>query len=148
MRIGVTVHFQFSFFSAGCPQSALSVAESLRIKGHTVFFVNVGEKERTWWEDVKGVASDWTSVHASDLTTSEQAKGDLVIEVGNSLLTPAQRCAFTNAVWFFRKPLIFNEIESCLYPYENTRRNLTGISEVWMTKEHTTCKASSSHLDS
>jgi GR25 family glycosyltransferase involved in LPS biosynthesis len=134
MRIGITTHFQFSFFSAGSPQSVLSVAEALRIKGHTVFFINVGEKENTWWEDVKGVGADWTSIHTSAL---EPDAGDLVIEIGSSILTPENRAHFKKSVWLSRKPIIFHDIESSLFPYDNVHRNLSGVSEVWLIKEHT-----------
>jgi hypothetical protein len=72
MRIGITVHFQHSFFSAGSPQTALSAAECYRLQGHDVFFINVGG-EATWWDDVKTVGSEWTTVNAKDLSGSSLA---------------------------------------------------------------------------
>jgi len=137
MRIGITVQFQFSFFSAGSPQTALSAAETYRLKGHEVTFINVGDvKEVTWWDDVKGVRSDWKIVHASDLP--DNAEYDLCIEIGSHILKPAGRKAFKKCVWLSRKPMLYSDIESSLFPITHAQRNLDGVSEIWLLKEFTT----------
>jgi GR25 family glycosyltransferase involved in LPS biosynthesis len=129
MRIGVTVHFQYSFFSAGSPQTCFAIAETYRTKGHDVFLINVGTSE--WWDDVKVLKEDWKVVQHGDAFSC-----DLVIEVGACLLTVEERRSHTS-VWLCRKPLIFSDIESSLFPVTNPR-NLEGISEVWLISQHTT----------
>ena len=106
MRIAITVHQQFSFFSAGSPQTALSLGETLRLKSHEVFFINTAESKANWWEDVKGISGDWTVVHKDDLSQG----ADLLIEVGTSFLTKEQRALFGRAVWLCRKPLLFGHL--------------------------------------
>jgi alpha(1,3/1,4) fucosyltransferase len=134
MRIGITVHFQFSFFSAGSPQTALGIAEALRMKGHDVTFMNVSDKEETWWDDVKGLSESWPVVQVKD------ASGfDFCIEVGQHMLTPKQRVGISKKyVWLCRKPLLYHDMEASLFPFEKPERNLEGVSEVWLIKEHTT----------
>ena len=135
MRIGVTVHFQHSFFSAGSPQTSLSIAESYRLEGHEVSFINTGDTPATWWDDVKGISADW-KVFQHGALGSESF--DLAIEVGNNLLTVDERKSFKTSVWLARKPLLYHDVEACLYPFEKAERNLDGVSEVWAIKENTT----------
>ncbi len=91
MRIAITVHQQYSFFSSGSPQTGLSVGEALRLKGHEVYFINTATESRTgWWEDVKGIQSDWTVVQVGDISPGLRA-GDIVIEVGQHFLEPSVR---------------------------------------------------------
>ena len=137
MRIGITVHFQFSFFSSGSPQTALSTAEAFRINGHEIVFVNVGEaKEVTWWDDVKGLAGDWKTIHQSELGT--EPVYELSIEVGSNLMKPKNRSAFKKSVWLSRKPVLYHDIEASLFPMEKPERDLEGVSEVWLLREYTT----------
>jgi Protein of unknown function (DUF2827)/Alpha-(1,3)-fucosyltransferase FucT N-terminal domain len=142
MRIAITVHQQYSFFSAGSPQTALSMGEAFRLKGHDVYFINTAAEVQTgWWEDVKGVQVDWKVVQVGDLLTQAEAEavGDLLIEVGNHFLEPSVRALFGRAVWLCRKPILYNDVELSLFPHSTvSRRNMEGISEVWLIKEHTT----------
>jgi hypothetical protein len=71
MKVGVTVHFQFSFFSAGSPQTALAIGEVLRCLGHDVQFLNVHKKEE-WWEDVKTLKPNWSVQHLEDIQTTKE----------------------------------------------------------------------------
>jgi hypothetical protein len=136
MRIGVTVHFQFSFFSAGSPQTALGLAEALRLRGHEVVFINTSDKGEVWWEDVKGLQGSWPVVQAKD---AQLAGGfDFCIEIGQHFLTPKQREGFGKCVWLCRKPLLYRDMEASLFPFDKPERNLEGVSEVWLVKEHTT----------
>jgi GR25 family glycosyltransferase involved in LPS biosynthesis len=135
MRIGITVNFQHSFFSAGSPQTCASIAEVYRIKGHEVVFIQVGEKEKVWWDDIKEMAKEWPVIHRSDLSIK---KFDLIIEVGNHLLNQEERKAGRVVVWFCRKPLLYHDIEASLFPFEKPDRSLDGVSEVWMVRENTT----------
>jgi GR25 family glycosyltransferase involved in LPS biosynthesis len=132
MLVGITVHFQFSFFSAGSPITALSIAELFSVSGHAVKFIRTGkEEDKTWYDDVSGLKNNWESVPAS------QASGfDLVIELGNNLLTVDQRKKQKGrCVWLFRKHVLYHDIEASLFPFENPDRDLEGISEVWLHKE-------------
>lgn len=134
MKIAVTTNFQFSFFSAGSPQTALSIGESFKGSGNEVFLLNTGDADKVWWEDVKGVAGSWNIVQHGAL----EGDWDLCIEVGNHLLTVEERGKFKKSVWFCRKPLLYHDIEACLFPFERADRNLDGVAEVWMTAEYTT----------
>ena len=138
MRIGITVNFQHSFFSAGSPQSCASIAEIYRIKGHEVVFIQVGEKEKVWWDDIKEMSKDWAVIHKSDLEAQTCKKFDLIIEVGNNLLSVEERKAGSVVVWFCRKPLLYHDIEASLFPFEKPDRSLDGVSEVWLIRENTT----------
>jgi len=136
MRIGITMNFQFSFFSSGLSQTVLSIAEVYRIQGYEVVFVNVDEKGRTWWDDLLSMKESWTSIHSSEL---EGARLDYVIEVGSLLLTPEQRKFVSKkCIWFNRKPALFHDIEASLFPFERADRNLDGISEIWLYDELST----------
>ena len=132
MLVGITVHFQFSFFSAGSPITALAIAELLSASGHTVKFIRTGKDEdKTWYDDVSGLKSNWESVPAS------QAQAfDFVIELGNNLLTVEQRKKQPGrCVWLFRKHILYHDIEATLFPFENPDRDLDGVSEIWLLKE-------------
>jgi GR25 family glycosyltransferase involved in LPS biosynthesis len=134
MKIGITVNFQFSFFSSGNPQTALALGEIYRVQGHDVVFVNTGEAGKTWWDDIQTMKSAWDSVDAAN--AAEAQHFDCVIEVGNLLLTEKQRTdKKAKYVWLCRKPPIFNDIESSLFPFTLSGRNLTGVSEVWAYEE-------------
>jgi hypothetical protein len=132
MLIGLTVHFQFSFFSAGSPQSALAIGEALRVKGHEVVFINTGDKDKKWWDDVKEIASEWKTCSSSHL---KSMKFDLVIEVGSHLLKEEEREDVKKCVWLYRKNPVFQDTEACLFPFTNPERNLKSISEVWLFDE-------------
>ena len=143
MRIAITVHQQYSFFSAGSPQTALSMGEALRLKGHDVYFINTATEIQTgWWEDVKGIQVDWKVVQVGDLSAQAEGgavAGDLLIEVGNHFLEPSVRALFVTAVWLCRKPILYNDVELSLFPHSPvSNRKMEGISEVWLIKEHTT----------
>ena len=132
MHIGITVHFQYSFFSAGSPQTALSIAELFRIKGHNVVFISTGDSKNTWWDDVKGIEKDWKSYKAAEL---EGKNLDVVFEVGQHLLTEGQRKMVGKSVWLCRKNPIFHDTEASLYPITPSKRDLSGISEIWLFDE-------------
>jgi len=136
MKIGITVNFQFSFFSAGNPQTALALGEIYRVQGHDVVFVHTGEAGKTWWDDIQSMKSAWTSVDAANAANAQGQKFDCVIEVGSLLLTEKQRGDLAKkSVWLCRKPPIFNDIESSLFPFTLSGRNLAGVSEVWVYEE-------------
>ena len=88
-----------------------------------------------WWDDVKGLAAEWTRARAADVAAGQY---DLVIEVSNHLLTPAQRAAAAcPTVWLCRRGAIFHDIEASLFPFESPNRDLEGVSEIWVNDEMT-----------
>ena len=129
MRVGVTVNFNFSFFSSGSPQTVLSVAETIRLMNNEVFLINTDQKD--WWEDVNGLKDKWSVVHVSKIN---ELALDCVIEV--YLLKPDVRKNSTvkRHIWLSRKAPLFNDIECCLYPIAEGRC-LDGITEIWLYNE-------------
>ena len=132
MRIGITLNFQYSFFSSGLSQAVLSLSEVYRVQGYEIVLINTDDKERVWWDDLLSMKENWNSIHVSAL---ESAGVDCVIEVGSNLLTVAQRALVKKCVWFSRKAPLFHDIEASLYPFERTDRNLDGVSEIWLYDE-------------
>ena len=136
MRVGITVNFQYSFFSSGSPQTVLSIAETLRILGNDVIFINVGEKTRLWWDDINSLKEVWKSVHESDISVEKTASVPLecVIEVGNYLMNSSSRSGL-KCIWLNRKAPLFHDVEASLFPFERADRCLDGITEIWAYEE-------------
>ena len=126
MKVGVTVNFQHSFFSSGSPQTVLSIAETLRACGHDVTLINVGDRDRVWWDDLLTLKDSWPSVHQDNAGSFER-----VIEVGNFFMK--QRSGVH--IWLNRKAPLFHDVEASLFPIEGPR-NLEGISEIWLLAEY------------
>ena len=125
MRVGVTVNFQHSFFSSGSPQTVLSIAETFRASGHEVTLINVGDRDRLWWDDLLSLKDSWPSVH------EEAASFDCVIEVGRFYMK--RRSGLH--IWLNRKAPLFHDVEASLFPVEGVR-SLEGISEIWLISEY------------
>lgn len=132
MRVGITINFQYSFFSSGLSQAVLSLGEIYRIQGYEVILINTEDKGRVWWDDLLSMKDSWNSIHVSELQSSEV---DCVIEVGTHLFTVAQRALVKKCVWFSRKAPLFHDIEASLFPFERADRNLDGVSEIWLYEE-------------
>ena len=79
MKIGVTVHFQHSYFSSGSAQTALSFAETYRMRGHEVHILHIGTPETKWWDDVKGLQKDWTVKHIDEIKEGDY---EMIFEIG------------------------------------------------------------------
>jgi GR25 family glycosyltransferase involved in LPS biosynthesis len=135
MKIGVTVFFQHSYFSAGAPQTALALGDVLRLQDHTVHLLHVGPKETTWWEDVKGLEKEWVVKHVSDLHENSY---DIIFEVGKHMLEVEQRKAAKRCVWFCRKIPLLSDIEESLFSGHAKGRSMEGITEVWVPEEQAT----------
>ena len=128
MKVGVTVNFQHSFFSSGSPQTVLSIAETFRSCGHEVTLVNVGDRERLWWDDLLSLKDSWPSVHQADAGSF-----DRVIEVGGFFM----KVRAGIHIWLNRKAPLFHDVEASLFPIEGVRC-LDGISEIWLISEYST----------
>lgn len=130
--------FQHSFFSTGCSQTALAIAEVLRQDGHTVVFLKTaGEESKNWWDDCKTLAESWTVVSKG----SEEARGlDILLEIDKFTLSVDDRIQLNakRGVWLMRKNPILSEIEASLYPTGPGERPMDRISEIWIFKEFST----------
>ena len=139
MKVGITVHFQFSFFSSGSPQTAMGLAEVFRIQGYDIVFINVGDESKKWWDDILTMKDSWETVHHSVLDSNMDF--DYIIEVDSHLLTAFERGGRSRGrgrgkrIWLSRKAPIFSDIESSLFPFSRPDRDLTNISEIWLYEE-------------
>ena len=131
MRVGVTVNFQYSFFSSGSPQTVLSVAEIIRIIGNDIILINIDDKARLWWDDISSLKDVWKIIHEDDVP---EASLDCVIEVGNYLMKPSSRTGI-KCIWLNRKAPLFHDVEASLFPFEKADRCLEGIAEIWAYEE-------------
>ncbi len=131
MRIGITVHFQYSFFSAGSPQTALALAEVYTLQGHSVKFIRTGtDTSVKWYDDVKELGKHWETTTVEEI--KKEAPLDVVFEIGNHLLEASDRpLVAKKCVWFCRKHPLFHDIEASLFPFEKPERNLDNITEIW-----------------
>ena len=122
MRIGITTTMQHSVFSGGLHGQAIAMAEALRPFG-TVDLIN--RTEQTWWDDCESVKAAWKVVPIKD------ASGyDLCVECGPPLAS-TERFA-TKHVWITNNFLI-REIEQSIFPVMATKRDLSGLAEIWTT---------------
>ena len=131
MRIGVTVNFQHSYFSAGSPMTALSVAEMYLIGGHEVTFINTGSP-KSWWDDIVLFSANWKRIQQADLSGH---MFDFIVEVGSNTLTVKERLCSSSCVWLQRKTALFYDIEASLFPLTEAKRPYEGLSEVWIYDE-------------
>jgi len=126
MKVGITVDIRHSMFSAGHPNASLAVAEVFQIAKNEVVFLKRGV-DKTWWDDVKSLESSFP-----EILSIENIEGlDLVIEIG-FLLTPLERSRISRTIWYCRKPIIFNDIESSVFGSKPDGRDLEGLSEIWV----------------
>ena len=128
MRIGVLTLAQHSMFSSGLTNTSLAVAELMRMLGHDVEFIQVGEKV-SWWDDCKTLEKSWKMVSVAEATGY-----DLVFEIDRLILTAEKRRQVASqSVWIIRKPFILQELEASLFPTMATpKREFEGLKEIWM----------------
>lgn len=127
MKIGITSFFQFSMFSGGGSSTVLSVAETLKLLGHTVTLINMNGKQE-WWDDMHSLKDKYTRVNYVDLKETF----DLIIEIGQNLPDRESRLrSAKHCVWLVRRPILLNDIENTIFPVNLGRRNLDGLSAIW-----------------
>jgi GR25 family glycosyltransferase involved in LPS biosynthesis len=128
MRIGVLTLAQHSMFSSGLTNTSLAVAELMRMLGHDVEFIQVGDKV-SWWDDCKTLEKSWKMVSVAEATGY-----DLIFEIDRLVLTAEKRRKVaTQSVWIIRKPFILQELEASLFPTIATpKREFEGLKEIWM----------------
>ena len=137
MKVGVTTHIQFSLFSGGTGATSLAVAELYKNTGHEVWLINTNP-EVSWWDDCSSMKGTWEKnvISMKDIQAGSLPGGsklDLLIEVDKTYMNSAEdRAALaTRCVWLVRKSAVFRDIEASLYPIDNSKRNVEGLSAVW-----------------
>lgn len=134
MRIGVTAHIQFSFFSGGIGATSLAVAEVFKNLGHEVWLLNTNPGSE-WWDDCKSMQTIWKPfiISAESVRKGEVPPFDYILEIEKTLFQgsterarAAQKC-----VWVLRRSIVFHDIEASLYPFDNMPRNVDGLSAAW-----------------
>jgi GR25 family glycosyltransferase involved in LPS biosynthesis len=137
MKVGVTTNIQFSLFSGGTGATSLAVAELYKNTGNEVWLINTNP-DVSWWDDCSSMKKTWenTIISLRDIqagTLPGGSKLDLLIEVDKTAMnSAADRAALaTHCIWLVRKSAVFRDIESSLYPIDNSRRNVDGLSAVW-----------------
>ena len=148
MKIGVTTHVQYSFFSGGAGGASLAIAEVFRNLGYEVWLINTnGDAE--WWDDCKSMREAWKNSMVNGVSVREgKLPGDgkpfdLIIEVERTFfMSTEERRKATGStghcVWLHRKSPIFHDIEASLYPFDMSKRCVDGLSAVWMFDATTT----------
>ncbi len=127
MRVGVTAQFQFSVFSGGGASAVLSIAETLKVMGHSVTLINTNGTQ-DWWEDMKTFQQVYPRVNLSAI----QEPFDVVFEVGSLLPNRETRERIARScIWVIRKPILLNDIESSIFPISLGKRDTEGIAAVW-----------------
>jgi GR25 family glycosyltransferase involved in LPS biosynthesis len=127
MRIGITVHFQFSVFSGGGASAALSIAECLLMLGHEVTLINLSGTSQ-WWDDIQSLKDVFKRVNLPDISEPF----DLVLEVTNTLPDAETRKRIAKkCIWVVRKPIILNDIEHSIFPISLAKRSMEGLFAVW-----------------
>jgi hypothetical protein len=70
MKIGVTTHVQYSFFSGGAGGTSLAIAEVFRNLGYEVWLINTnGDAE--WWDDCKSMRETWKNFMVNGVAVRE-----------------------------------------------------------------------------
>ena len=147
MKVGITTHIQYSFFSGGAGGASLAIAEVFRNLGHEVWLLNTnGDTE--WWDDCKSMRETWKAFMINGSMVREgklpgDTPFDLIVEVERTFFMSAEeRRRATgpsgHCVWLHRKSAVFHDIEASLYPFDMAKRCVDGLDAVWMFDATTT----------
>lgn len=145
MKIGISVHIQFSLFSSGAGGTSLAVAEAFRNMGHEVWLVNT-HSESQWWDDCPSLKAVWGTFlcRASDLLKGElpgdKKLFDLLVEVEKPWFSSGEerKKVAKMSVWLIRKSAILHDIEATLFPFEVSKRCLEGLTACWCFDQNNT----------
>ena len=119
MKVGITVNFQFSFFSGGGSSTTIATAELCKKLGYDVYLVNVNGTQ-DWWDDCRGLKTDYPNIlHLETLTKQTENKDDVQLDIlleVTSLITSAElrKKIAKQCVWVIRKPILLNDIEKAM----------------------------------
>ena len=126
MRVGISVHFQHSFFSNGNPIVALSLAEALSKLGHEVILVNINENEE-WYEDLLELKDVYQRMGISKIS---DAYLDTFIDIDGFLAPSHRRRIAKHVTVFLRKPMFLTTFEYTVYPTGMPSQNFD-CDSVW-----------------
>ena len=133
MKVGITVNFQFSFFSGGGSSTTIATAELCKKLGYDIYLVNTNGTQ-DWWDDCKTLKTEYPNI--IHLDTLKEGNGDapldLLLEV-STLITTAElrKKVAKQCVWIVRKPVLLNDVENSIYPLTSLKRNLEGLTAIW-----------------
>lgn len=134
MKVGITVNFQFSFFSGGGGCVSLAISELCKHLGHEVVLVNTNGRQE-WWDDIKSVRNDYPTIfHVEDWKTKKEEEEkplDLLLEVSSTLSTQIRQKLSNTSIWVVRKPILLHDIENSIFPLLHTKRELDGLTAIW-----------------
>ena len=130
MKVGVSCHFQFSFFSQGSGQTSIAIAETLKAHGFSVSLVGVGPSE--WWDDVKTLKNNYD---VRMLDSIKEPEFDLFIDIEGVQTAETRARIAKKSVMLWRKSPILMDMEPTIYPVNAPKRNFEGLSAIW-TYDH------------
>jgi hypothetical protein len=132
MRIGITTDLRFSLFSAGHGNASFAVAKIFQAMNHEVVFLHKQEGS-DWWDDAHDLKEGAPRRVFIDKFLEKEEPLDMLIEL-TFLLKPEMRSRIAKrSVWYNRKPSLFSDIESCVYPIRPEGRDLKGLSSIWVS---------------
>ena len=143
MKVGITVNFQFSFFSGGGSSTTIATAELCKKLGYDVYLVNVNGTQ-DWWDDCRGLKTEYPNIlHLETLTKQteniDDIQLDILLEVTSLIISAELRKKIAKqCVWVIRKPILLNDIENSIYPLTVTKRTLEGLTAIWALDLETT----------
>ena len=127
MRIGINVHFQYSFFSSGISSTAFSLAAALKALGHTPVLVNLNSKSE-WYDDVQELSNLYEKINFNEITPGLL---DLYIDIDGFVNPSDRRRVAKKVVVFLRKPAFLTLLEPAVYPVGQPVQNIEDCDEIW-----------------
>jgi GR25 family glycosyltransferase involved in LPS biosynthesis len=134
LKIGISVFFQFSFFSNGLAITAYSLAEALAKLGHIPVLINTNQ-DKEWYEDCMELKDAFERRNLSQWDDKKYDQLDVFIDIDGYLLANFRRKIAKHVVIFIRKPTFLFESERLVYPLQGPIRNILDCDAVW-TWEH------------
>jgi len=125
MKIGLNYKATPSIFGSGRGQAVLAMASVCRAANHEVVLFQ--ETDRGWWDDVPGLASDYT---IQRLTKTSRC--DLLIDVDGELSPDLRSMITERVIIFLRSDPTFEYLEKAVYMSQEPTYSLQGVHEVWV----------------
>jgi hypothetical protein len=120
MKIGLNYKATPSIFGSGRGQAVLAMASVCRAAGHEVVLFQ--ETERGWWDDVPGLANDYT---IQRLTKTSRC--DLLIDVDGELNPDLRSMITERVIVFLRSDPTFEYLEKAVYMSQESTYSLQGV---------------------
>ena len=127
MRIGINVHFQYSFFSSGSNSTAFSLAAALKSLGHTPVLVNLNGKSE-WYDDVQELSGLYERTNLCQMSCEPL---DLYIDIDGFVKASERRRIAKRVAVFLRKPAFLTLLEPTVYPVGQPLQDIQECDEIW-----------------